>query len=180
MVPWGSAFRTPSGKFEFYSQKMRQIGIRGNDITYLPHFEQVEPAGDPNEYPLILMPYETLIITNGPLANPPFMTKMLFDFELKGNDCFVEINAKTAGDLGLKEGDRVALETERGSLEVRVHLTGTARPGVISIPTGLGHSGFDAYIKGKGVNANAIVVAQQDKVIGFATWWGTRVKIYKV
>ena len=180
MVSWGSAFKTPSGKFEFYSQKMRQIGIRGNDITYLPHFEQVEPAGDPHEYPLILMPYETLMITNGPLANPPFMTKMLFDFELKGNDCFVEINAETAAKFGLKEGDRVALQGERGSLEVRVHLTGAARPEVLSIPTGLGHSGFDAYIKGKGVNANAILVAQQDKIIGLATWWGTRVKIYKV
>jgi anaerobic selenocysteine-containing dehydrogenase len=180
MPSWGSAFKTPSGKFEFYSQKMRQIGIRGNDLTYLPHFEQVEPAGDPNEYPLLLMPYETLIIANGPVANPPFMTKMLFDFELKGNDCFVEINAKTAANLGLKEGDRVALQSERGSLEARVHLTGAARPDVVFIPTGLGHSGFDSYIKGKGVNANAILVAQQDKVTGLATWWGTRVKIYKV
>jgi len=179
-VPWGSAFKTPSGKFEFYSQKMRQIGIRGNDTTYLPHFQQVEPAGDPNEYPFLLMPYGTLIITNGPLANPPFMTKMLYDFELKGNDCFVEINAKTAANLGLKEGDRVALETERGSLEVRVHLTGAAPPDVVFIPTGLGHSGFDSYIKGKGVNANEIVVAQQDEVTGLASWWGTRVKIYKV
>jgi anaerobic selenocysteine-containing dehydrogenase len=180
MVSWGSAFKTPSGKFEFYSQKMRQVGIRGDDITYLPHFEQVEPAGDPNEYPLILVPYETLIITNGPLANPPFMTKMLFDFELKGNDCFVEINAKTAGNLGLKEGDRIALQTERGTLKVRVHLTGAARPDLVFIPTGLGHSGFDSFIKERGVNANAIVVAQQDKVIGLTTWWGTRVKIYKV
>ena len=180
MVSWSSAFKTPSGKFEFYSQKMRQVGIRGNDITYLPHFEQVEPAGDPNKYPLVLMPYETLIITNGPLANPPFMTKMLFDFELKGNDCFVEVNAKTAANLGLKQGDRIALQTERGSLEVRVHLTGAARPDLVFIPTGLGHSAFDAYIKGKGVNANEIVVAQQDEVIGLATWWGTRVKIYKV
>jgi hypothetical protein len=51
---------------------------------------------------------------------------------------------------------------------------------VVFIPTGLGHSGFDSYIKGKGVNANAILVAQQDKVTGLATWWGTRVKIYKV
>jgi anaerobic selenocysteine-containing dehydrogenase len=180
MPSWDSAFKTPSGKFEFYSQKMRQIGIRGNDITYLPHFEQVKPAGNPADYPLLLMPYETLIITNGPLANAPFMTKMLFDFELKGNDCFVDINAKTAANLGLKEGDRVAVQTERGSLEVRVHVSGNARPDVIFIPTGLGHSGFDSYIRGKGVNANEILVAQQDKTTGLATWWGTRVKIYKV
>ncbi|MGW8221710.1 MAG: molybdopterin-containing oxidoreductase family protein [Syntrophobacteria bacterium] len=180
MPSWESAFTTPSRKFEFYSQKMRQVGIRGNDLTFLPHFKPAEPAGDPRDYPLLLMPYETMAITNGPVANPPFMTKTLFDFQLKGNDSFVEVNPKTAANMGLKEGDRIALQTERGTLKVRVHLTEAARPDVVFIPTGLGHSGFDAYIKGKGVNANVILVAQQDQVTGLATWWGTRVKISKV
>jgi len=180
MPSWESAFTTPSRKFEFYSQKMRQVGIRGNDLTYLPHFKPVEPAGDPRDYPLLLMPYETMAITNGPVANPPFMTKTLFDFQLKGNDSFVEVNPKTAANMGLKEGDRVALQTERGTLKVRVHLTEAARPDVVFIPTGLGHSGFDSFIKGKGVNANVILVAQQDQVTGLTTWWGTRVKISKV
>jgi anaerobic selenocysteine-containing dehydrogenase len=177
---WASAFTTPSRKFEFYSQKMRQVGIRGNDLTFLPHFKPVEPAGDPSDYPLLLMPYETMAITNGPVANPPFMTKLLFDFELKGNDSFVQINPETATSMGLKQGDQVALQTERGTLEVRVNLTEAARPDVVFIPTGLGHGGFDAFIRGKGVNANKILVAQQDQVTGLATWWGTRVKIFKV
>jgi anaerobic selenocysteine-containing dehydrogenase len=180
MPSWDSAFKTPSGKFEFYCQKLRQSVVGGKDDTYLPHFESVEPAGDPNTYPLLLMPYETLTITNGPLANPPFMTKLLFDFQLKGNDSFVEINPGTATNLGLKEGDRIALETERGALKVRVHLTDAARPGVVFIPTGLGHTAFDSYISGKGVNANEILVAQQERLTGLATWWGTRVKISKI
>jgi anaerobic selenocysteine-containing dehydrogenase len=108
------------------------------------------------------------------------LTKLIFDFELKGNDSFVEINPKTAADMGLKEGDRVSLETERGTLNVRVHLTGAARPNVVFIPTGLGHTSFDSFIKGKGVNVNEILVSQQNKVTGLATWWGTRVKILKI
>jgi anaerobic selenocysteine-containing dehydrogenase len=139
----------------------------------------VKPAGDPSDYPLLLVPYESMMITNGPVANPPFMTKLLFDFELKGNDSFVQINPDTGADLGVKEGDRIELETERGALKVRVHLTEAARPGVVFIPTGLGHTGFDAFIKGKGVNANEIIVAQEDGATGLATWWGTRVKITK-
>jgi anaerobic selenocysteine-containing dehydrogenase len=126
------------------------------------------------------MPYETMTLSNGPVANPPFLTKLLFDFELKGNDSFVEINPKTANKMGLKEGDRVALQTERGKLNARVHLTGAARPGVVFIPTGLGHSGFDSYIRGKGVNANELLVVQQERVSGLATWWGTRVRIAKI
>jgi anaerobic selenocysteine-containing dehydrogenase len=166
MPPLNAAFTTASGKFEFVSRKVQQ-------------HEAVEPAGDPSVYPLLLVPYESMTITNGPVANPPFMTKLLFDFELKGSDSFVEINPKTAANLGVKEGDRVSLETERGALKVRVHLSEAARPGVVFIPTGLGHTGFDAFIKGKGVNANEIIVAQEDRVTGLATWWGTRVKITK-
>ena len=180
MPSWETGFKTPSGKFEFYSQKMGQVGIRGSDLTYLPHFELFEPAGDPKEYPLLLMFYEKINILNGPRANSPFLTKLLFNFELKGNDSFVEINPKTAADMGLKEGDRVSLQTERGALNVRVHLTGAARPNVVFIPTGLGHTSFDSFIKGKGVNANEILVAQQDPVTGLDTWWGTRVKILKI
>jgi anaerobic selenocysteine-containing dehydrogenase len=126
------------------------------------------------------MPYEILILTNGPRANAPFLTKLLFDFQLKGDHSFVEINPKTAAGLGLKEGDRIALQTERGSLEVLVHLTEAARPEVIFIPRGLGHRGFDSYIKGKGVNANEILAVQQNPVTGLATLWGTRAKISKV
>ena len=179
MPSWETGFKTPSGKFEFYSLKMGQEGIRGSDLTYLPHFEPLEPAGDPNKYPLILMPYEKINITNGPRASSPFLTKLLFDFELKGNDSFVEINPKTAADLGLKEGDRISLQTERGTIETLVHLTGAARPKVVFILTGLGHTAFDSFIRGKGVNANDILVAQQDPVTGLVAWWGTRVKISK-
>jgi anaerobic selenocysteine-containing dehydrogenase len=174
-----SAFTTPSKRFEFDCQKMRELGIEGNDLIYLPHYEPVEPAGDPSEYPLLLMPYESMTITNGPVANPPFMNKLLFDFELKGNDCFVEINPKTAAKVGLREGEKVSLQTERGTVNVRVHLTEAARPGVVFIPTGLGHTGFDSYINSKGVNANEIMVAQADRLTGLATWRLTRVKITK-
>jgi anaerobic selenocysteine-containing dehydrogenase len=121
-----------------------------------------------------------MAITNGPVANPPFMTKLLFDFQLKGNDSFVEINPETAGRAGLKEGDRVELQTERGTVKVRVHLTQAARPGVVFIPTGLGHTAFDSFIKGKGVNANEILVVRQEQITGLATWWDTRVKISKI
>jgi anaerobic selenocysteine-containing dehydrogenase len=180
MPSWDAAFTTPSGKFEFSCQKLRQYGIEGTAITYLPHFEEVEPAGDPETYPLLLVPYNTMLITSGPRANTPFMTKLLFDFELKGNHCFAEINPRTAAEVKLNEGDRVTLETEGGAVEVKVHLTEAARPGVVFIPVGLGHRAFDAYIKGKGVNASEILVARQDRVTGLASWWGTRVKISKI
>jgi anaerobic selenocysteine-containing dehydrogenase len=180
MPSWDSAFKTPSGRFEFYCQQLRQFVVGRKDIPYLPHFEPVERLGDPDIYPLLLLPYETMAITNGPVANPPFMTKLLFDFELKGNDSFVEINPQTATKAGLREGDLIRLETEGGTVEARVHLTEAARPGVVFMPTGLGHTAFDSYVKVKGVNANKILVAQKERLTGLAAWWGTGVKISKI
>ncbi len=108
------------------------------------------------------------------------MTKLLFDFELRGNDSFVEINPQTAAKVGLREGDRVALQTVRGRLTVRVHLSEVAQPGVVFAPTGLGHTAFDSYIADKGVNVNKILVVQQEELTGLASWWGTGVKIFKI
>jgi anaerobic selenocysteine-containing dehydrogenase len=155
------------------------MGVAGDDLAYLPHYEAPTPAGDPAQYPLLLVPYETMTITNGPLANPPFLTKMLFDFELRGKDLCVEINPQTAAKAGVQEGMPITLKTERGTFRARVHLTEAARPDVVFIPVGLGHRGFDAYIKDKGVNANEIVIPQQDRVTGLPTWRGTPVRIAK-
>jgi anaerobic selenocysteine-containing dehydrogenase len=178
----GLAFKTPSGKFEFACQRLREMGVAGDDLAYLPHYEEPVPTGDQTQYPLLLVPYEIMTIATiatGPLANPPFMTKMLFDFELKENDLFVEINPHTATKAGLQEGMPVGLKTERGTFRARVHLTEAAGPGVVFIPVGLGHRGFDAYIKDKGVNANEILIPQQDRVTGLPTWRGTRLTIVK-
>jgi anaerobic selenocysteine-containing dehydrogenase len=155
------------------------MGVPGDDLAYLPHYEAPTPAGDQAQYPLLLVPYETMTITNGPLANPPFLTKMLFDFELRGKDLCVEINPQTAAKAGVQEGMPITLKTERGTFRARVHLTEAARPDVVFIPVGLGHRGFDAYIKDKGVNANEIVIPQQDRVTGLPTWRGTPVRIAK-
>lgn len=173
------AFKTHSGKFEFACQRLREMGVAGDDLAYLPHYEEPVLGGDPAQYPLVLVPYEIMALTNGALANPPFMTKMLFDFELKGSDLCVEINPQTAAKAGLKDGMPVGLKTERGTFRARVHLTNVARPGVVFIPVGLGHRGFDAYIKGKGVNANEILIPQQDRVTGLPAWRGTRLAIVK-
>ncbi len=72
----------------------------GGDQIYLPHFVQLSPSGDEKEYPLLLVSYRTMALANEYLPNPPFMTKTLWDFVLKGNDLFVELNPQTAQSLG--------------------------------------------------------------------------------
>ncbi|MBW1672658.1 MAG: hypothetical protein JRJ45_03260, partial [Deltaproteobacteria bacterium] len=66
-----------------------------------------------------------------------------------------------------------------GEVSVRIHLFDGAMPGVIFIPFGLGHTAYDTYLKGKGVNPNEIIDPIEDPLSGQPVWWNTRVKVIK-
>jgi len=169
---------TTSGKIELALQTLQAAGATtGEDKFYLPHFEPLPLSGDEKEYPLLLVGYRTLYLSGGYLANPPFMTKTVWDFVLKGNDQFVEINPKTAQSLGLEEGVKAVIKTSQGQTGVLVHVTPTARPGVVNIVQGLGHKAYDQYIQDKGTNANNLVEVQMDPVTGLGTVWATRAQL---
>lgn len=169
---------TSSGKLELGLNTLVAKGVvAAEDEVYLPHFAQLPPAGDEKEFPLLLIGFRTMSLTGEYLANPPFMTKNLWDTVLKGKDLFVELNPQTAQSLGLGEGSHAMLKTPRGEVSVCVHLYGGARAGVVYIPEGLGHTAYDEYIQGKGVNANSIFEVQMDPVTGLGTVWATRAQL---
>jgi anaerobic selenocysteine-containing dehydrogenase len=178
---WGQAFGTPSGKFEFHVSAFDQVGMKiRRDVGYLPHYEPVRPEGDAASYPLVLIPTELMRLAGGHVGNPPFCTKTLEETELKGNDLFVEVNPETAADQGLSEGQYATLETSKGAAKVRVHLFEGIMPGVIGVPRGLGHKGYDDYLAGKGVNANSLLGVVEDPISGLCATWGIRAKLTRV
>lgn len=195
---WTEIFRTPSGKFEFYSStieaalkanskgrsldnslKEAGIGARGDEV-HMPHYEEAGSGADKEGYPLLLLPIELINLASGWIGNPPFLNKTLFDYQLKGGDLFGELNPKTAAEYGLSEGSRVILRSRRGELKARVHLFDGAMPGVVFIPVGLGHTAYDRYLKGKGTNPYDIIERVEDPLSGQPIWWNTRVKVIKV
>lgn len=169
--------QTTSGKIELALQALQAAGAGADDKFYLPHFEPLPLSGDEKEYPLLLVSYRSFFITGDYLANPPFMTKTVWNFVLKEHDQFVEINPKTAKSLGLEEGDKAVIKTSQGQTGVLVHVTPTARPGVVNIVQGLGHKAYDEYIQDKGTNANNLVEVQMDPVTGLGTVWATRAQL---
>ncbi len=164
------AFNTPSGKFEFIPANLKSpldfspVTIEGSDISY----------------PLILVPYDSMRLANGFIGNPPFITKTVEDTVLKGKDVFVEINPKTAEEIGLIEGRYVDIRTPRGKAKVRVHLFDGIMPGIVALPRGLGHTAYDKYIAGKGINFNELIGPVEDPVSGFDAAWGIRARLTKV
>ncbi|MBF0529268.1 MAG: molybdopterin-dependent oxidoreductase [Deltaproteobacteria bacterium] len=192
-----AAFQTPSRKFEFLSQSiqmalagfiaekgseaaMAALGqTRNSDLTALPHFEPII-SSKPNEtFPLTLVPVEQFKLVTDSLGNAPYLTKLLEDLTLKGGKSVVDVHPHTAEELHLHEGDRAWLETPKGRQEVLVHLFEGARPGVVYAPVGLGHVGFDLYLRDKGSNVLEIVEAKLDPLSGEALYWATKANLMK-
>lgn len=169
---------TESGGYELACRSLLKIGFMGEDKKYLPHYALEPPRGNEKDFPLYLVTYPALHLANGFLPNPPFMTKTLFDFQLQGNDLFVHVHPQTARSLGFKDKDRAILETPKGRVSVRVHLSSAARAGVVYMLEGLGHKAYDEYIQNKGVNSNQVVEVQLDPVTNLGTVWANRAQLH--
>jgi anaerobic selenocysteine-containing dehydrogenase len=118
-------------------------------------------------------------LANGVIGDPPFVMKTVDDTVLKGTDVFIEVNPKTAGEHGLREGQLAMLSTPVGKARVKVHLFDGIMPGIVALPRGLGHTAFDDYLAGKGINFNELMGPVEDSVSGLDAAWGIRVKLAK-
>jgi menaquinone reductase, molybdopterin-binding-like subunit len=140
----------------------------------------VPAEGDAKAFPLLLIPYDTIRISSEYIGDAPFMIKTLADTVIKHQDGFVDIHPETAGTFGLGEGGLATLTTPYGKARVRVHLFEGIQPGVIAMASGLGHSAYDGYLAGKGVNTNELIGPVEDPSSGLDVAWGIRAKLAKV
>ncbi len=166
---WEDGFQTESGKFQLAGGKLDDV-LQSDDIS-LP--------GEASKFPLVLIPYDSIRLANGSIGDTPFMIKTVGDDVLKGKDVFVQINPATAKKFAVSEGSLVSLVTPVGKATVRVHLDHGTMPGIIAMSTGLGHTAYDDYLAGKGINVNALIGSMEDPASGFDAVWGIRAKLAK-
>jgi len=187
---WSGLFKTRSGRFEFYSQLIDQairngstedmrIAARGDEAC-MAHYAAPKGGLDRSDYPLSMLPYEMINLASGWIPSPPFLYKTIFETQLLKDISFAAVNPKTAARYHLKQGDLAAVQSPAGEVQVRIDLFDGAMPGMVYMPLGFGHTGYDEFLKGKGVNPNAIVEPGQDPVSGYPVWWNTPVKLVKV
>jgi anaerobic selenocysteine-containing dehydrogenase len=120
-------FDTPSGKVEIYSKTLEEHGY-----APLPTYE--EPAESPLSRPDLAEKY-SLVLTIGALVRYYTHSRYRNLPALRKNmpEPLVEINTKTALDRGISDGDRVVVESPRGSIELKASVTEDILPGVISL-----------------------------------------------
>jgi len=139
----------------------------------------IPAEGDESAFPLLLIPYDSIQLASGTIGKPPFMIKTVADTVIKGDDGFVEVNPQTAQAIGLRKGALATLTTPRGQARVRVHHFEGIKPGVIAMARGLGHTAYDGYLAGKGVNFNELIGPVEDPSSGHDAAWGIRAKLAK-
>ncbi len=65
---------------------------------------------------------------------------------------WVEMNPRTAEELGIQDDDVVRITSEFGTIEAPVYRYPAIRPDVIAVPFGQGHAAYGRYAQGRGVN----------------------------
>ncbi|WP_342620576.1 molybdopterin oxidoreductase family protein [Rhodoferax sp. GW822-FHT02A01] len=113
-------FPTPSGKCEFFSQRLADAGQDGLP-DYLPNYE-VAHSGD--TYPLAMISPPARNFLNSSFVN----VKSLRDIE---GQPLLEIHADDAVARGIASGDTVRVFNARGTYRCVAKVSSRARPGVV-------------------------------------------------
>jgi anaerobic selenocysteine-containing dehydrogenase len=114
-------FPTPSGKCEFFSQRLLDAGQDGLP-DYLPNYEEAK-AGD--LYPLAMISPPARNFLNSSFVN----VKSLRDIE---GEPLLEMHADDAAARGIASGDTVRVFNDRGSYRCAVRVNQRARAGVVN------------------------------------------------
>jgi anaerobic selenocysteine-containing dehydrogenase len=194
------AFRTASGKFEFFSQTLRQrlealarrgiaagpaldrvlaeLGVQARgDRVFLPHHEVPRFAGDEKAFPLHLIMSKPMSLTASRTANHPWLAEIPNVRTSRPWEVAVEINPETAHKLGVKDGEDVWLESPAGRLRLRARLYQGIAPEAVHVPFGAGHGAGGRFAQSWGSNPNRLVGVEADRLTGTPALFATRVRI---
>jgi anaerobic selenocysteine-containing dehydrogenase len=177
-------FQTPSKRFEFSSGNLKTLFAKtkkgdGEALDYVPHYKEVKYLGEKEKYPLILLPYQPLMVVENGSQNYPWAQEIFLPMDGVGWETLVKINSETAKTLKLRDGQMVWVESPFQKIKAKVKFSEGVHPDVVAIPSGQGHSSYGKWQRGIGVNPNEILGVDYDTLSGQAAFFNTRVKVYK-
>jgi menaquinone reductase, molybdopterin-binding-like subunit len=143
-------------------------------------WEEPKFDGDPQQYPMHLLPYVSSAFLDGSLAHLPWLQELPDPMTSAMWSSWVEINPATAMKLGIGDGDVVDVVSTRGSVRMAAVLTPGIAPDIVAMPTGQGHRAFTRYASGRGVNPVDVLATMAVDRVGTVAWAATRVNVRRV
>jgi anaerobic selenocysteine-containing dehydrogenase len=143
-------------------------------------FEAPRFDGDPSEFPMHFLPYASSAFLDGSLAHLPWLQEMPDPLTTAMWSSWIEINAATAGEMGVQTGDVVEVTSPAGSLRTAAVITPGIAPDVVAMPAGQGHRLFTRYASGRGENPVVVLAGLTEPHTGAPAWAATRVRVSRV
>jgi anaerobic selenocysteine-containing dehydrogenase len=137
-------------------------------------------GGSEKEFPLHLHIYPSTAFYDGRGASLPWLQQLPDPMTTVVWDSWIEINPKTADELGIKFGDLVEVTSPQGSLRVPAVVYPGIRPDMVAMPMGQGNVDRGRYAKGRGVNPLQLLAQLKEGTKPLAAWNGTRVRIVRI
>ena len=164
-VPFATAFPTPSGRLEFVSDRMAQVGL-DPVAGYTPSYEAGgRDATLAREYPLALVTPANHYFLNSIFANVPQQLR-------RSGAPTLLIHPDDAAPQGIAAGDEVRVANARGSFVAVAEVSDRIRPGVVA--TTKGHWPRDSK---EGTTVNATVDERDSDMGGGAVYHDNRVRV---
>jgi len=138
----------------------------------------VAPAEFEGEGEFYLFPFMSPLMGDGSGANKPWLQETPDSTTTVMWNSWVEVNPKTAEELGLKFDDVIRILSPFGEIEAIVYLYPAIRPDTLAIPFGQGHTAFGRYAEGRGANP-AHLLSLKINGAGDLAFGATKVKIEK-
>ena len=136
--------------------------------------------GTPNEFPFVLLPFESVRNGDGRGANRPWMQEMPDPLSTVMWNCWVELSPHDAEELGIHDKDLLRVTSPQGSVELHAVVDPAARPGVVGIPVGHGYRQYGRYAEGRGANVMDLVGGELVDGTSAPAWASTRVRIERL
>jgi anaerobic selenocysteine-containing dehydrogenase len=167
----GGIFKTDRAQ----SKRYRWQAIPGLPVPAKPRFNGAE-----KEFPLYLSIYPSMAFYDGRGAALPWLQQLPDPMTTVVWDSWIEINPKTASDLGISFGDLVEVTSPQGSLRVPAVLFPGIRPDMVAIPLGQGHKDMGRYAKGRGANPLQLLAMTTEGTKPLPAWNATRVRVKRI
>jgi anaerobic selenocysteine-containing dehydrogenase len=158
-------FRTPSGKCEFYSERLKREGLDPLP-DYLPPYESADGAPElAARYPLAMISPPARNFLNSSFVN----VESLRSTEGQPH---LDIHPNDAQPRGIEEGMLVRIFNDRGSMQARARVTERAREGCV-----VGLSIWWKKLSPDGRNANQVTSQALTDLGGSATFYDCLVEV---
>ncbi|MGF6841289.1 anaerobic selenocysteine-containing dehydrogenase [Paraburkholderia youngii] len=158
-------FRTPSGKCEFYSERLAQQGLDPLP-DYLPPYESADGAPElAARYPLAMISPPARNFLNSTFVN-------IESLRATEGEPHLDIHPADAHARGIGDGDQVRIFNDRGSMQARARVTDRARDGLV-----VGLSIWWKKLAPDGRNANQLTSQALTDLGGSATFYDCLVEV---